>query len=92
MGYTVRHIAQEHSFAPSMWRMIADPDILIYLDVSFAQASKRGELNWKLADFEEELRRLEHARQHTDCRIHTDDISPQAVFDQVISFMHPTIK
>ena len=86
-GYTVKHIAQEHSFAPAMWRKIAKTDVLIYLDVSFERASSRGELNWKIADFEEELRRLEHARQHADFYIHTDEFSPKVVLEQVVNYL-----
>lgn len=86
-GYTVKHIAQEHSFAPTMWRKIGDPDVLIFLDVSFGLATRRGELNWDIADFEEELRRLEHARQEADCCIKTDELAPQAVLEQAVSYL-----
>ena len=35
-GYECRHIAQEHSYVPDMWQLITQPDILIYLNASFA--------------------------------------------------------
>lgn len=87
-GYTVKHIAQEHSFAPTMWRKIANPDVLIYLDASFERTSSRGELNWGIADFEEELSRLENARQLADCHIHTDELSAQAVLEQAVRYLN----
>ncbi len=34
-GFLVRHIAQEHSYVPDMWKRLSNPDILIYLDVSY---------------------------------------------------------
>ncbi len=34
-GYEVRHIAQEHSYVADMWKRLTNPDILIYLHVSY---------------------------------------------------------
>ena len=34
-GYPARHIAQEHSYVPSMWKRMVNPDILIYLEASY---------------------------------------------------------
>jgi len=33
-GYQARHVAQEHSYVPEMWKLLTSPDYLIYLDVS----------------------------------------------------------
>ncbi len=83
-GYTVRHIAQEHSHVPDMWRRLANPDMLIFLDVSFEVATKRRRLSWRKRDYLEQQRRLAHARQHADLVIHTDTLTPQQVLQQVL--------
>src|SRR5512134_3130842 len=62
-GYTCRHIAQEHSYVPAMWQKIAKPNILIYLSVSFPISTARRKLDWMKKDYDEQLRRLSHARQ-----------------------------
>jgi len=86
-GYTVKHIAQEHSFAPSMWRTIARPDVLIYLDVSFDQTLLRGLPNWNEAEFEEELFRLAHARKNADICIQTDELSKENVLENALNIL-----
>ena len=87
-GYTVKHIAQEHSFAPSMWRTIARADILIYLDVSFDQTLLRGLPNWNEAEFEEELVRLAHARKNADLYINSNTLSREEVFGKALEFIN----
>ncbi len=89
-GYRVRHIAQEHSFAPSMWRDIANPDVLIFLDVSYPLTLKRGLPNWQESEYQEEQRRLAHARQHADLYIHTDALTPDEVLQQVLGLVSKT--
>ncbi len=86
-GYRCRHIAQEHSYVPYMWRRMTNPDILIYLHASFAACTARRNLNWLEADYSEQLRRLEHARQHADITLETDDRSPAQVLEHVVSFL-----
>lgn len=44
-GYPIRHIAQEHSYVPDMWRRLTNPDILIYLDVSYENTILRRKLD-----------------------------------------------
>lgn len=86
-GYQVRHIAQEHSFVPDMWQKVAKPDILIYLDVTFSISQRRKKQNWSQVDFDEQVRRLEHALQHAHLYLHTDQLSPKEVLDRVLSFL-----
>jgi len=86
-GIHARHIAQEHSFVQDMWKRLTDPDVLIYLDVSFPLTIQRRKLDWKEADYLEEVRRLAHARAHADLVIQTDDLSPSQVFKTVIAFL-----
>jgi hypothetical protein len=72
---------------PHMWQRITDPDILIYLRAAYAVCTARRKLNWQESDYFEQLRRLEHARQHADLIIETDDQSPQQVLEQALSFL-----
>ncbi len=84
-GYIARHIAQEHSYVGMMWKRIANPDILVYLDVSFPVSTKRRNLDWINADFSEQLRRLKEAREHADILIDTDDLTPGAILEIVLT-------
>ena len=89
-GYKARHIAQEHSFVPTMWKRIVDPDILVYLDASFFVSTERRKLDWVLEDYEEQLRRLRDAREHADLYINTDQLTPQEVVERVLRYIFPT--
>jgi guanylate kinase len=89
-GYVCRHIAQEHSYVPAMWQKIARPDILIYLHASFSVSTARRRLNWQEQDYEEQLRRLNHARQHANLRIETDDLTPQQVMQKALDYLEET--
>ena len=86
-GYICRHIAQEHSYVPYMWERITNPDILIFLNASFAVCSLRRRLNWTNEDYEEQHRRLAHARQHADLIVETDNIAPAQVLAHVVDFL-----
>ena len=89
-GYWGKQIAQEHSFVQNMWRRITNPDYLVYLHVSFSKALERRKMDWNIKDYEEQLRRLEHAREHADLYILTDDLSPEQVLERVITFLQST--
>jgi hypothetical protein len=86
-GYNAKHIAQEHSFVPDMWMRLAKPDVLIYLDVSYPVSMKRRPLDMTMVDFAEQCTRLEHARQHADLYIFTDELSPKQVLQRVLNFI-----
>lgn len=86
-GYRCRHIAQEHSYVQAMWQKIAHPDVLIFLDASFPVSTARRQLNWQKKDHDEQLRRLQHARQHADFLIDTDALSPEQVLQKVLEFL-----
>ena len=86
-GYATRHIAQEHSYVKDMWQRITNPDVLIFLQVSFPVSQKRRPMNWNEADYQEQQRRLEHARAHADLYLDTDNLSVQEVFDRVSAFI-----
>ncbi len=86
-GYRCRHIAQEHSYVKSMWQVITNPNILIYLKCSFENSTSRRKLNWIPADHEEQLRRLSHAIEHANLIINTDSLNTDDVLAQAIGFL-----
>ena len=91
-GYECRHIAQEHSYVPDMWQLITQPDILIYLNASFAVSTARAKLNWQKKDHREQLRRLSHARTHANLIIETDNVTPEDVLQRALDFLAETGK
>lgn len=88
LGFSVRHIAQEHSFVPAMWKKISNPDILIYLDVSFETTLQRSSLAWSKGEYQEQLKRLEHARSNADLVIQTDQLTPEQVKKVALAFIN----
>ena len=86
-GYNAKQIAQEHSYVQDMWERLTHPDILIYLEVSYSYTMKRRNLNWTLQEYNTQVDRLRHAREHADININTDSLSPQDVLDQVMKFL-----
>jgi len=86
-GYQARHIAQEHSFTPDMWRRISNPDVLIFLEVSYPLTMERKEFQWTKKEYNTEIERLHHAQQHADLIINTDVITPDEVFNHVLQFL-----
>lgn len=86
-GYKVKHIAQEHSFVKDMWRRIANPDVLVFLDASYSVTNARRNLGWTESDYQEQHRRLAHARQHADLYILTDNLSVDEVEQEIIEFL-----
>jgi len=87
LGYTTRHIAQEHSYVRTMWQRITNPDVLIFLQVSFAVSQERRPMNWNVAEYEEQQRRLSHALEHADLVLDTDQLSIQEVLERVVNFL-----
>jgi guanylate kinase len=89
-GYHARHIAQEHSYVPTMWKRIVDPDILVYLDASFLVSTERRKLDWRLEEYEEQLRRLQNARENANLYLSTDLLTPDQVLEQVLRYIATT--
>jgi len=87
-GYEARHPAQEHSYVPDMWRRLVDPDVLIYLDLSYETYVARrphGDLGpWFIA---EQKRRLAHARAHADLVLDTNEMTAEEVWAAVAGFL-----
>ena len=87
LGYSVKHIAQEHSYVSYMWQRIAKPDVLVFLDASYEKTIERRRLNWSPAEYTTQQVRLRHARNHAHLVLDTDALSPDDVEEQVIKFI-----
>ena len=84
----LRHKAQEHSYVQEMWQRINPPTWLIFLDVTFDTTLERNpRLNWSMQEYEEQQRRLAHARAHADLYLPTDGLSPEQVTERVAAFL-----
>lgn len=86
-GYNVREVAQEHSYVPAMWQRFTQPDLLIYLDVSWEVARQRRPTNAGPARWDEQAHRLRHARQHANLYVNTDELTPRQVLDRTLVFL-----
>lgn len=86
-GYACRHIAQEHSYVQAMWQIISKPDVLIFLHASFPVSTARRRLDWREKDYEEQSRRLIHAREHANIIVDTDELTPQQVLQIALKFL-----
>lgn len=88
LGIDTRQPAQEHSYVPDMWRRVSRPDILIYLDVDYVNATRRRpHLGGGLPRLQMQQERLIHARQHCDFYLDTSPLSPAEVQEQVLAFL-----
>jgi len=87
LGIKCRHIAQEHSYVPEMWKKFTNPDVLVYLDVSYPLTITRRQLNWTEAEYQEQLHRLRNAHEKADLFIQTDRLSPKEVLQVVLNFI-----
>jgi thymidylate kinase len=83
-GFQVKHIAQEHSYVKDMWALIAKPDFLIFLDVSYEISSNRNQSPWPRILYDNQVERLEHARMNADLYIDTNDKTPAEVLELVL--------
>ncbi len=86
-GHNAREVLQEHSYVPTMWQRITQPDLLIYLDVSWEVAQHRRPTDASAEWWEELNRRLRHARQHADLCIPTDELTPQEVLQKALALL-----
>lgn len=87
-GYEARQPAQEHSFVPNMWQRLTQPDILIYLDVSYAAARlRRPHIDGGPERVAEQHLRLIHARNNCDYYLDTSDLPPHLVRQAVLTYI-----
>jgi len=70
-----------------MWQRITNPDLLIFLDASYPETIRRRRLNWTEAEYQEQQRRLAHARQHCHFYLFTDPLTPVEVVARVVEFL-----
>lgn len=93
-GYTVSHPAQEHSYVPDMWRRLVRPDVLIFLDVDLAASLVRrpGDPEFAARRLAVQQERLAHARAHADVIIDTSRLTPDAVREQALAFLHTSYR
>ena len=86
-GIDIRQIAQEHSYVPDMWQRLSNPDVLIFLEVSYPITMKRKPFYWQDADYQEQIHRLRHAYENADLHVDTDHLSPDEVLENVLAFI-----
>jgi len=86
-GYRARAIVQEHSYVKDMWQRITKPDLLVYLQASCATGAKRRKMSWTESEWEEQQRRLAHARSHADLIVETDGLGDAEVLMLVLEFL-----
>ena len=91
-GFNLRHIAQEHSYVPTMWKRLTNPDYLIFLDASYPETIRRRKLNWTQEEYQEQHRRLSDARAHADFYLFTDPLTPEEVVSKVLEFLKSRIE
>lgn len=84
-GYDARSCAQEHSYVPDMWRRVARPQALVYLDASLATVNRRLGTAFEEAYLAVQRQRLAHARAHCDVYVATDTLDPAGVCTQVMA-------
>ena len=87
-GIQIRHIAQEHSYVAYMWQRISNPDVLIFLDVSYDSSLKRKKLNWTVDEYAEQQHRLRHARENADYYLMTDPYDEFQVARKILEFLN----
>lgn len=87
-GYDARHVAQEHSYVPAMWRRISRPDLLIFLDVDYLTArSRRPTLDGGPQRVVDQQARLAHAREHCDIYVDTRSLTPPEIQAHVLTYL-----
>jgi uridine kinase len=85
LGYSCRHIAQEHSYVKTMWKQLTNPDILVYLHVSYPETIKRRNLNWTQTEYDEQLNRISNAKEYADIIIETDSLTSEEVVNETVT-------
>lgn len=83
LGVTCRAIAQEHSYVQEMWQRLTRPRYLVFLEASYQTATIRRNLKWAEWEYQEQIKRLEHAKRHADLVVVTDDKTPAQILDLI---------
>jgi hypothetical protein len=66
-----------------MWRRLARPDFLVYVDARLETIARRRAIDWGQKRLNQLNARLAHARAHCDLYLPTDDLEPGDVVDRV---------
>lgn len=82
IGYDAATVAQEHSYIPTLYRN-SSPDVVIFLDASYAAIKKRREIDWTEAYLDGERERLAHARAACDLYLKSDNLNADQVCRRV---------
>ena len=86
-GIDAYSVAQEHSIINDLWQH-QQPDVVVVLDVSLDTIRSRKEnREWPEWIYAEQSKRLEHAREHADLIIDTDEVSAEDVASEVSRFV-----
>jgi cytidylate kinase len=86
-GWRARAIAQEHSFVKDMWQLLTRPNVLVFLQASCLVGAKRRQIQWSVTEWEEQQRRLTHARSHADFHLDTNSLSIEEVLELVLEYL-----
>ncbi len=86
-GYEARMPAQEHSYVADMWRRLVDPDVLIYLDISYEALLARRPHFGEAEYLAREKARLRHARAHADLVVDTSEMTAEEVWGAVQEYL-----
>lgn len=85
-GFDAHAVAQEHSGVAYLWQL-ADPDLLVFLDVDLATTAARRKREWPAALHATQHQRLAHARQHADLYLDSSPLGPDEVAERVAAFV-----
>jgi hypothetical protein len=68
-----------------MWQILTKPKVLVYLDADYGICSTRKSLDWTHGEYQQQIHRLAHAKEHCDIYIQTDDLTIEQVLSQVLN-------
>jgi deoxyadenosine/deoxycytidine kinase len=86
-GWHARAIVQEHSYVKDMWQRLTKPDVLVFLQASRSVGAQRRQMKWNDNEWDEQQRRLTHARTHADFFVDTNFLGIQEVLDLVLEYL-----
>ena len=84
-GYDARHCVQEHSYVADMWQRVSRPEVLVYLDASLPVIARRRRIDYGQDYWQEQCRRLAHARGHCHIYVSTDTLTETGVLHIVLA-------
>jgi len=84
-GLDAHAVAQEHSGVAYLWQL-AEPDLLIFLDVDLATTAARRRREWPVSFYETQQGRLAHARAHADLYLDGSTLTPEETAGRVADF------